>query len=214
MFRPKTRITDTANAVIAFTTAATWVGLWSGEARFRGNKTSCPFCWDGGGRDPAFRVYPDHGYCFAGCGYFTVTRLLAMSWGLRNDEAAWQALERAGWKPPTRAERWERATADAAPDREALAKALKYYCAAADPQWERRQVTEPYASVLSSCLGVLPLVQTAEECDLWLTRCKEVMNSLLAGTTTSDLLAVKSLSGFYLIGEGHGWSRRAAEGKD
>jgi hypothetical protein len=177
---PQTRrLADIADSVIPFTTAAGWAGLWSRDARVRGNKTSCPYCHDGGGRDPSFRVYPDHGYCFADCGYYSVTRLLAREWGLRYEEAADKALKKFGWKPPTRAQRWAEATAEPEPDREALARALKFYCAAADPQWEQKQTREPYASRLSECLGLLRLVRTADDCVTWLEACKRVMLACL-----------------------------------
>ena len=173
---PKFSRVETANRIIPFARAAQWAGLWTrDDARERGSKVSCPFCYDGGTRDPAFRIYPDHGFCFAGCGPFSVVRLLAQSWELTPEEAAWKALEKHGWKPPTLENRWADAIREPEPDRGYLAQALVLYCEGIEPAWAARQYEKPVADLLSQCLGLLPQVSTGPECELWLGTCKKIM---------------------------------------
>jgi hypothetical protein len=169
-----------ADRLVPFPEAARWAGLFSGQARERGNKVSCPFCLDGGGHDPAFRVYEDGGYCFAGCGAFRVTRLLAQTWGVTREEAAERALTRIGWKPPTVENLWRDALADPEPARKHLAEALSLWCGSICPLWKTRQYDPEVSRAQALCLSLLPLVRTREDCSTWLEASKEIMKPLLA----------------------------------
>ena len=85
---------------------------------------------DDGGAETAFRVYPDHGFCFA-CGeYFTPVKLCALAWDCTPDEAARQMLELAGVADPDYREQWQRLVNWSQPaDVDGLASALRVWCA-------------------------------------------------------------------------------------
>jgi hypothetical protein len=174
---------ETAEREIGFDVAAGWAGLYEGSARVRGNKISCPFCLDGGGRSPSFRVYPDHGYCFAGCGYFSTVRLLAEFWQLPREVAAEQGLKKIGWRPPTVDNLWSEAVEEPEPDRTALEFALRSYCESVSEDWATDKYKDPVALKLAQCLSLLPLVKTQAECVEWLSRCKEAMSGVIGGSS-------------------------------
>lgn len=170
--RPESLV-SVANRVVPFRTAAGWAGMRA----HAGNKTWCPFPreHDDDGREQAFRVYEDHGYCFAEQKYFTVVGLLAVYWEVTREDAAARALRDVGWRPARYADLWAQSTREPEPDREALRGALGVWCSAQCPDWERRQLDSVVALRLARCNGLLPLVHTQADCEKWLARCKLAM---------------------------------------
>lgn len=173
---------DTANREVPFSTAAAWTGLLDQPARARGIKTSCPFCFDMGSKDLAFKIYEDHGYCFAENRYFSSTRLLAAYWQMPEEDAASKALKMIGWRPPTVENLWNEAIAEPLPDIAALEVALRKYCGTL-PGWKDLQYTPNVGGVLAQCLAALPIVRTNQECVEWLSRCKVIMAVAIGGSS-------------------------------
>lgn len=167
-----------ADRVIPFRTAARWAGIDAGGR----NKTWCPwgaFEHDDGGREQAFRVYDDHGYCFAEQKYFTVTTLLAVAWEVSREDAAVRALRDFGWRPAGYAHLWADASKPPEPDRDALREALALWCSGQCSDWADRQYEPRTAARLARCYGLLPLVRTPDDCEKWLARCKQAMSPLV-----------------------------------
>lgn len=167
-----------ADRTVPFPVAARWAGVDAGGR----NKAHCPFPFehDDGGREQAFRVYDDHGYCFAEQKYFTVTTLLATVWEVSREDAAVRALRDFGWRPAGYAHLWAEAGREPEPDREALREALAVWCAGHCPDWGTRQMESRTALRLSRCYGLLRLVRTPEECAKWLEACKRAMAPYLS----------------------------------
>lgn len=167
-------VTAVAEERVSFDLAMRWAGVDTGT-RSRGMKTACPLC----GEDGAFRVYPDHGYCFAEQKYLGVVSLLAGKWELSREDAAQRALEKIGYVPADLAHLW--ADAERRPEvaRGDLGDALRVWCEAQCADWSARQYDRPVAGALARCLGLLPRVRTAEDCEQWLTVCKQVMGRVL-----------------------------------
>jgi hypothetical protein len=181
--RPLTAI---AEERVSFDLAMRWVGVDTGT-RSRGMKTACPIC----GEDGAFRVYPDHGYCFAEQKYLGVIGLLAGAWELSREDAALQALERVGWVPADHAHLWADALREPKVARDDLGDALRIWCGANCADWNARQYEPVPARTLSQCLGLLSRVRTAEDCEVWLARCKQLMGLALNSRSLNDLTWVK-----------------------
>ena len=171
--RPKP-ITVVAGERVSFDLAMRWAGNDTG-ARPRGMKTACPLCGEAG----AFRVYPDHGYCYAEQRYLGTVSLLAAKWELSREDAAHKALEKIGYIPADLAHLWADAERRPEPAREDLADALRIWCDARAADWRARQFDPPVAGALARCLGLLPRVRTAEDCERWLAVCKRVMGKAL-----------------------------------
>jgi hypothetical protein len=159
---------------VPFDTALRWVGIDVGT-RSRGMKTACPLC----GADGAFRVYPDHGWCFAEQKYLSTVGLLAAKWELSREDAALAALEKIGYVLADLAHLWAGAQRRPEPAREDLADALRVWCEARCPDWKARQFESGVAGALARCLGLLPRVRTEDDCELWLRSCKQVMSRVL-----------------------------------
>lgn len=171
-----------ANTKIPFPLAARWAGLdvWGGDAE-RGVKVYCPFGefeHPDGGKDPAMRVYADHGWCFAESRYFTVVSLLAEVWGLSKEDAAVKALDDFGWKPPTVESMWAEANREPAVDQDSLARALVIFCQTL-ADFEQRRLEGPVSDKLSQCLRLLPRVRTPEDGAKWLSACQQAMLAVL-----------------------------------
>lgn len=160
-----------ANSRVPFEKAASWAGVDTGT-RMRGMKASCPMC----GADGAFRVYPDHGFCFGERLYVTVVTLLASVWNMEREDAALKALDKIGYVPVSYAHLWEHAQRQPEVARDRLAEALRTWCAANVPDWQARQFEPGVAGQLSRCLGLLPRVQSEQDCDTWLAGCKQAMH--------------------------------------
>lgn len=167
-----------ADRVVPFPVAARWAGIDAGGRA----KAHCPFEFehDDGGLEQAFRVYDDHGYCFAEQKYFTVTILLAAQWDVTREDAAAKALRDYGWRPVGYAHLWADVTSERPPDREALRQALWVWCATRCVLWDRRQYDPVVADKLARCYGLLPLVHSAADCEKWLDGCKRAMAPYLS----------------------------------
>jgi hypothetical protein len=167
-----------ANRVIPFPAAARWAGIDAGGRA----KAHCPFGFehDDGGREKAFRVYGDHGYCFAQQKYFTVTSLLAEVWEMAPEDAAARALREFGWRPASYAHLWADANRPREPDQGALRQALITWCAGHCPDWEKRQYDPRTADRLARCFGLLLRVHCEEDCVKWLAACKQAMARYLS----------------------------------
>jgi hypothetical protein len=171
-----------ANKHVPFLTACRWAGVYSGESRGRGCKVQCLH-----GCGPSLRVWEDHAWCFSCRTYFSPVSLLAEKWRLSWDDAALKALNLVGWVPATYAHLWDEAQREPDPDRGQLGKALVTWCEASCPDWVTRQYDHRVAAKLSQCLGLLPRVRTADDCLLWLERCKQAMSRVLNADWTKDL---------------------------
>ena len=89
-------------------------------------------------------------------------KLCAAVWDCMPEEAARQMLELAGIADPDYREQWQRLTDwSQPPDVDALASALRAWCARTDPQWRVRQYDSGVAGKLAACLGLLSRVRTA-----------------------------------------------------
>lgn len=173
-----------ANRVIPFPLACRWAGLdVPGDVPEHGLKLHCPFgeyAHDDGGAEPAFRIYPDHGWCFAEQERFTPVKLCAAVWDCTLEEAARQMLTQAGVADPDYREQWKRLTDwSQPPDMDSLAAALRSWCAGNYPRWAVRQYDSDIAATLAACLGLMSRVRTAQDCRTWLAGCKKVMASVL-----------------------------------
>jgi hypothetical protein len=162
------------------------VGLAGGETWGANSKQWCPFGHINhidGGVGKAFRVYPDSNtaYCFAGCGWFDPTHMVAVAKDMTDRDAALWILEYTGYREPTVESRWEAATAvHTVVDTAALAEALKVFCTRLDPMWDVHRFDEPFASTFRKCLALLDRVTTEDEAAKWLAVTKDGMRSLLS----------------------------------
>lgn len=177
MSERKESLAEIADRVIPFPVAARWAGIDAGGRA----KAHCPFGFehDDGGREQAFRVYDDHGYCFAEQRYFTVTLLLSAVWEVSREDAAAEALRRYGWRPASYAHLWADAIRPREPDHGALREALATWCSAQCADWPRRQYDPKVSDRMARCFGLLPLVKTEEDCEEWLAACKRAMRQYL-----------------------------------
>lgn len=166
---PPLKLTRVANEQVPFGLAARWAGL--PVPRDRGTKADCIRC----GSSDALRLYRDHGWCFSCRTRFSVVVLLAEAWDMGYEDAAMAALDKIGYVPMDWAARWEHAQREPELDRAQLGESLKVWCSASLPDWEHRQYEEVPARVLAVCLGLLPRVRTAQDCDDWRSRCKLAM---------------------------------------
>ena len=172
-----------ANEKVPFPLAARWAGIEVPyEPGERGLKTWCPYGateHPDGGAEPAMRVYPENGFCFAENRYFTVVSLLAETWQVSREQAAEAALGRIGWKSQDYRERAALTAVSQEPDEDALAQALADWCEASFPGWRQLQYDPRVSRVRARLLGLLPLVRTAGDCETWLSAAKETMASVL-----------------------------------
>jgi hypothetical protein len=189
----KRSIIALVNEKVPFPLAARWAGLevYDDSPGERGIKTYCPFGvveHPDGGAEPSLRVYADHGWCFAEGRYFSVVSLLAEVWQLDREDAAAEALKRAGYVPASYSHLFEQAGTEPPPDRDALAAALVTWCECwctverhygRPAQWKELQYHPAVSRQLSRCLGLLSLVQAAGDCDIWLSAAKKAMNKVL-----------------------------------
>jgi len=154
-----------------------------GDVPEHGLKIYCPFgeyAHSDGGAEQAFRIFPDHGWCFACSEYFSPVKLCAAVWDCTAEEAARQMLELAGIADPDYREQWKRLTDwSQPPDVDALASALRAWCARTCPRWRVRQYDSVVAGKLAACLGLLSRVRTEEDCRSWLAGCKRAMAQVL-----------------------------------
>jgi hypothetical protein len=181
--KPLARIADEQ---VSFSLASSWCRM---STSGRGYRHDCPSCDSEG----AYKAYPDHGWCFSCQTYFTPVRLLAAVptavWAgrdlgeLDDEDTARLALAKIGYVPLDWAAEWDRAGRQPELDIPALGDALRTWCAASVPDWGRVQLDPGPARLLARCLGLLPLVETPEDCEAWLAKCKQVMGRALGGIT-------------------------------
>lgn len=174
-----------ANERTTITEACGIVGMSLPEWGITSAKMWCPFgdiYHHDGGMSKAFRVYPhdNTAYCFACSLFFTPVKLVAMSKGLSEADAAELLLELSNYVPPDIDSRWRAATESVEPLKtEYLAEALKVFCTRIDVDWEDKQFEDTIATRFRMCLGLLPRVHTEEEAAEWLSGTKKAMQHVL-----------------------------------
>jgi hypothetical protein len=173
-----------ANRSVSFPVACAWAGIdVPGDVPEGGWKTYCPFgewAHEDGGAQPAFRVYRDHGYCFAEAERFSPVRLCALAWDCTQEEAAREMLARSGVADPDYREQWKRLVDYRQPvDVDGLARLLRTWCARTSPRWAVRQYDKTVADKFAGCLKLLALVRDEADCRAWLAGCKKVMAQVL-----------------------------------
>lgn len=184
--RPRSPVTI-ANEVVSIITACQLVGMDLPDdlGMGRTRKLHCPFgdtSHPDFGVDPAFRLYieSNHAYCFAGCGYFTPTRLYAHAVDVHQRAAALDLLERVGYRPVSLAQAWARVSApESTPDLASLRAALQTFCARVCPTWSVRQFDPDVAQTLGRCLALLDRVRSDADAGRWLVGVKTVMTRVL-----------------------------------
>ncbi len=178
MPRRKQSLVTLANEAVSFSQAAVWSGITPGGRA----KVRCPFGHehDDGGTEPALRVYDTHGFCFAEQKRFTAVSLLAAVWEVDPEDAAAEALRRAGVKPADYAHLWEQVQQCTAPDRDAMEQALKLWCRMSFPGWSECQYEPLVSEKLSRCLGLLHLCHSELDCRTWLKAAKSIMRTCLS----------------------------------
>lgn len=175
-----------ANAEVSIIKACNLVGLDVGDFAVASIRVYCPFgqlYHEDGGNSKAMRIYPgtNSAYCFAGCGYFSPVKLIAMDRDMSDAEAAEFLLGEINFVPPDWEARWEdlktRPLDVSTPD---LAEALKVACARLSPDWERLQFEEEVGEMFNRCLSLLWKVRTDEDATMWLTKTKLAMKRVLS----------------------------------
>jgi hypothetical protein len=177
-------LTQFANQKISIATACQWAGMrvFEGEGE---RKVRCPFgdvAHADGGVEASFRMYEEDNsaYCFACSKYWSPVGLMSEFWDCTRAEAAERMCKTAGITPPDWRERWEELQHPVPPDTASLAEALKRWCSRIyGPLWGVDQFEPRLAVPLMACLGVLPLVSSGQEADIWLHGCKLAMLPLL-----------------------------------
>jgi hypothetical protein len=171
-----------ANERLSIVTALRQAGA---EASDFGGKQFCPFghmYHADGGYDKALRVYTESNtaYCFAGCGYFSPVKLIALAKDIDEQDAAEYILELTGYVAPTLDSLWEHANRDPRKvDHGALTDALKLACSRMSPDWEERQLDDDVATRFRKCLALLPKVRTEQDAETWLSNTKKIMRKAL-----------------------------------
>lgn len=212
MNRPS--VITVANERVSIVTVCQMIGLDISDDVIdgRSRKLPCPFgeiYHSDHGRDPAMRIYADSNsaYCFSCQAYWTPVTLAARAMDVSNKMAATRLLDRIGYKPVDLAQAWKQVTHfEPEVDKAALAEALKTYCRRIEPQWARRQFESDIARHLTRCLSILPLVKSQTDVEVWLTRCKEVMQQVIhSGRPTSRQPGGVALHDTREQGEGSKW---------
>lgn len=158
----------------------------------RSRKVHCPFgeiYHSDGGVSPAMRIYPDtnSAYCFSCAAYWTPVDLAAKAMDSDRRSAALRLLDHIGYRPMAFADQWKQAVEHQPElDLALLADALKTYCRRIDDRWSSRQFEPEVAVVLTRCFGLLDLVKSPDDVELWLARCKEVMYQTLHANPLSQ----------------------------
>lgn len=145
-------------------------------------KLYCPFgefSHSDQGDEAAFRVYANHGFCFACWAYYTPVSLYMAKWEVQDEVAAETLLTLAGITPESYQERWEELQKPPEMDYEALREALITRCARYFPDWYRLQYDDVVASYLARCLGLRVAVKDESDARKWLDACSEVMRAVV-----------------------------------
>lgn len=169
-----------ANRLVPFVSAARYAGVQLPPAKDRGTSTHCPFgefAHPDGGIEKAFRVYPDHGFCFAEWEAFSPVKLYARLCDVDMEHAADDLLVHHGYKPSSYEEHWQAITGWVLPpDHGVLVQALRMWLQSRYPDWITRQYDDVVADRLAQCLGLLSYVREPQDCDYWLRNAKVVMD--------------------------------------
>lgn len=171
-----------ANSKISIYSVCSLVGVEIPEGREGSSiKTYCPFgifYHSDGGKEPAFRAYPESNtaYCFSCKKYFTPVSLYSACTDLSKKASAETLLEMIGYKKPSPEEVWNNVQPrEPDVDKSMLGMALKTYCERICSSWSKRQLDGIVADRLDSCLSLLSKVSSSEEAEYWLRASKEVM---------------------------------------
>lgn len=179
---------ELANERLDIVQACNDLGMDINDFSISSLKVYCPFghlYHADGGKSKAMRVYPgtNSAWCFAGCGYFTPVKLVAMDKGISEQEAAESILEATNYIPPDWQSNWDNIMAPRPIDKDALTETLKIACARLDKNWESRQFEEPVAHKLRQCLELLSKVATEEDITKWKDITIRVMQKTLGETS-------------------------------
>lgn len=153
-------------------------------------KLYCPFgefSHSDQGDEAAFRVYPDHAFCFACWAYYSPVSLYVAKWEVAEDTAAETLLSLAGITPESYTERWEELQQPVRMDYEALREALITRCARDFPGWGYLQYHDNVASYLARCLGLRVAVRNESDARQWLEACSEVMRAIVRRTADAQV---------------------------
>lgn len=151
-----------------------------------GNKLHCPFGefeHDDMGAATAFRVYDDgHAFCFACWKRWDAVGLCAQQWECTRGEAALQMCKLAGvsveedWR-----DKWTALMQPGPVDTGSLGEALKRYCARiAGPAWQALQFEPAVRAAFADYIGLLSMVTTDADVQLWLGGAKHGMRCVIA----------------------------------
>lgn len=170
-----------ANRVVPMPVACRLAGVYAPDVyRDSGSKVHCPFgdfSHSDGGREPAFRIWSDHAWCFSCREWFSPVKIASRIWDVSYDQAALRLLDHVGYKPVDYAHHWQEVSGPPALDRTAVAQALRNYCTGLAPQ---DRLLEPgVAEYLSRCLGFLTQVKDETDAAEWLALSKRVMQLAL-----------------------------------
>lgn len=171
-----------ADEKVPITTVLNLLGIEVADTR---RKFCCPFggiYHSDGGIAAAMRVYPDTNscFCFSCSAYYTPVMLAARALEMPRQAVAVHLLDRIGYKGLDLAAIWRECSEyEPKPDTAMLAEALKTYCRRVAPRWSTQQFEPAVSRLLMRCFGLLDLVATSEDANLWLARCKEAMSSVL-----------------------------------
>ena len=174
-----------ANERMSIVEACNELGMGVENFNLNSLKFYCPFGnvnHMDAGDSKAFRIYPatNSAWCFAGCGYFTPVKLIAMNGDMSEQEAAEKILETTGYVAPHYDAQWDALTAETVRvNTEDLAEALKIACARMDKNWESRQFDDAVAKKLRACFTLLGKVHTEEDATQWLDKTKQIMRTEL-----------------------------------
>lgn len=145
-------------------------------------KMFCPwgeFTHPDGGDEPAFRVYSDHGFCFACWQYYTPVSLCTAAWEVAEDSVAEKLLHLAGVAPESYDELWDRVVRPIPIDTRAIWEALRTYCVRNFPRWESLQYHDEVSLYLARCRGLLTRVENEADARQWLDACSLVLDEVL-----------------------------------
>lgn len=182
-----------ANERMSIIEACRFIGMGLGDFEIASVKTYCPFgelLHEDGGRSKAFRVYPatNSAYCFACVKAYRPVSLIAADRDVPEAIAAEIVLEETGYVAQDFQARWDAVSAQqTVVDRDALAEALKTYCARVEPNWEARQLDEDIAEILRKCLTASRNVASDSDAREWLAVTKQVMANALAASRKENV---------------------------
>jgi len=187
MVEERINVIALANERMSIIEACNALGMDVFDFSVQSLKVYCPFghlYHADGGSSKAMRIYPgtNSAWCFAGCGYFTPVKLIAMDRGITEVQAAESILEETNYVAPDYEARWKALTETTVTiNTEDLTDALKVACARMAPDWEDRQFEDKVATKLRECLALLARLRTEEDARKWLSVSKQAMRQALGG---------------------------------